>query len=345
MKLVSAKCPNCGSNLDVNPDNETMKCKYCKSAILIEDAIKKYNIEIFGEIEINNLPKIDNYLKNAERNYNSKNYDEAYKIYGKIIELDPNNTLSLLRYGICKTMLNNYIDFPLDYLIKSFNDVVEIEKNNNLYDKNIESYIDEVIDAVDESLYSTRKYYNTYAVNSSDLKEIQNKLISIVNCYEELLKHTIKNKEYIIKQLISVLNDILKEKNYKTGSSINGGNYFQTYQSSGKTKKYFVDKLYYYEKLNGNDQVLINNNNLNSKTKKNDYKKLITIILDILLSILTVGAFSSGNNASAIMMLIIIFLISFDKTTDYIFRDNMKLKKVFIVCSIILLIIAIINNR
>ena len=120
MKLVAAKCPTCGSNINVDPNQETMKCEYCRNAILIDDAITKYKLEISGELEIKNLPKIENYLQLADRNFKSKNYNEAYEIYDKILELDSNNPIALIRYGVCKTLLNNYIDFSMDYLINSF---------------------------------------------------------------------------------------------------------------------------------------------------------------------------------------------------------------------------------
>ena len=83
MKLVAAKCPSCGASIEVNSKDETTKCKYCQQAILIEDAIAKYKLEISGGVEIKNLPKIDNYLKIANRHFKEKNYDDAIKIIMK----------------------------------------------------------------------------------------------------------------------------------------------------------------------------------------------------------------------------------------------------------------------
>ena len=58
MKLVAAVCPSCGAKLNVNPNEETVVCKYCSSTIIIQDAIAKYKIEISGNVEISNLPKV-----------------------------------------------------------------------------------------------------------------------------------------------------------------------------------------------------------------------------------------------------------------------------------------------
>ena len=50
MKLVAAKCPNCGASIDVDKDSESTKCDFCKSKIIVEDAIAKYKIELSGEV-------------------------------------------------------------------------------------------------------------------------------------------------------------------------------------------------------------------------------------------------------------------------------------------------------
>ena len=57
MKLVAAKCPSCGANIDVDKDSDKTKCEFCHSTILVEDAIAKVKVEVTGNIEIKNLPK------------------------------------------------------------------------------------------------------------------------------------------------------------------------------------------------------------------------------------------------------------------------------------------------
>ena len=155
MKLVSAKCPNCGASLDVNPSQEAIKCEYCHHAILVDDAVAKYKLEVSGSVEVENLPKQDNLLKLANRNYENHEYEEAYESYDQVLKLDADNTLALLRYGICKTLLNNYIDFTMDFLSKTFEDVVEMLKKKNEYDNSIEQYVSEVLYAVDQSVQAT----------------------------------------------------------------------------------------------------------------------------------------------------------------------------------------------
>lgn len=339
MKLVAAKCPSCGANLEVNPNQEALKCQYCGSAILVDDAIAKYKLEISGEVEIKNLPKIENYLNLAERAYNANNYDEAYKYYGKLLELVPDNTLVLFRYALCKTMLNNFIDYPLNHLTDSFNEVVEMLKEKKTYDEDIESYVKEILCVIDESLYATRKYYNSYTINGSDLIEIQKKLISIINCYESVLTNTDQNKQHIIKQLVSVLQDVLKDKTYKTGTSVYGGNVLKTYQISLSSKIELSKKLAYYTSLLPKTEVKVES----PKKKKSNHSDIKTgiIIFDIFLWLLILGAIMNQWFVSALITLLIFIIITFDKITEKIFKNDLKKKKYFLIIMVILLFITI----
>lgn len=350
MKLVAARCPNCNANLDVNPENETMKCQYCGGAILIDDAIAKYKIEISGEIEVKNLPKVDNYLKIADRNYDLKDYDEAYKNYAKIIELDPNNKIALLRYGICKTLLNNFIDFPLDYLNNSFNEVVKLATEDKTYNDNIEQYVRETTYTIDESLFALRKYYNSYVVNGSDLIQIQNKLLSIVYCYETVLVHAYKDRIHIIEQLVSVIRDIIKDKSYKTGSSIEGGNFYKSYKTNIEDKAILTKKLNYYENiLNPSYNTEI------SEVVKNEPIKMTAdidsnncngikgsiIAIDFFLWMLILGSFMRGYFVSSLIMIFIFLIITFNTISEKMFKGETKKKKYCIIGLVILLFFTI----
>lgn len=280
MKLVSAKCPNCNSNLDVNPKSETTKCPYCNSAILIEDAIEKYKVEISGKVEVANLPKVNNYLKTAQRQYELKEYEEAYKTYKSIIELEPENDLAILRHGICKTMINNYIDFPMNYLLTTMDQTINIIKENGTYDEKVEQYISEIVSTIDSSLYAVRKYYNSYIVNSKDLLEIHIKLLSIYECYEKALEYTNERKEYIINKIISVLKDLIKDKNYKTGTSRSGFVFRKTYKSDLMTKNYLKGRLKYYNELlkdiEASNKQEDGNNTQEESKKMNIISRIIT---------------------------------------------------------------------
>ena len=55
MKLIPARCPSCGADIEVNKDNETTKCKYCETRIIIDDAIdeaKNITIDLLAKFTI-----------------------------------------------------------------------------------------------------------------------------------------------------------------------------------------------------------------------------------------------------------------------------------------------------
>ncbi len=270
MKLVSAKCPNCGASLDVNPKQEAAKCEYCHQAILVDDAIAKYKLEISGSVEVKNLPKHDNILKLANRNYNNKEYEEAYKGYDQLLKLDADNTTALLRYGICKTLLNNYIDFTMEYLNKTFNNVINILKEKNEYDNNIDSCVKETLYATNESLEATIKYYNSYSINRFDLSQVQDKMFSCLNLYEKLFEHASEeDKLQIAKSIILTIDAIKKEKTYKTGRGEYGENFTQRFTLDIKMKILLEQKRKIYNSiLNPTADILDDDNKTATSTNK-----------------------------------------------------------------------------
>lgn len=346
MKLVAAKCPNCGSSIEVDPNNETMKCDYCRSAILIDEAIAKYKIEISGEVEIKNIPKIENYLKLAERNYSNKDYENAYEDYRKILELDSSNAIALLRYGICKTLLNNYIDFSMEYLINSFKEAQSIIKNKDNYKTDIEQFVLETSYATDESLSALRKYYNTYIINNDDLLNIQKKLFSILLCYETILEFT-DNKTHIIEQIISVLKDLIKDKSYKTGSSREGENFYEIYKINNDDKFNLSKKLNYYESMLNPSLIEEKEEGLKQNSKLSKFKfpkqnvKILIILIDIFLWILIIGFISTLFLVSSLITFLIFLIITYDNISNILFNDDSDKKKNCIIILIVILFFTI----
>ena len=52
IKLTAAKCPNCGADIEVNPQSDTAKCKYCNSTILVEGALNIMKRKTFSRDDI-----------------------------------------------------------------------------------------------------------------------------------------------------------------------------------------------------------------------------------------------------------------------------------------------------
>ena len=46
VKLVSAKCPNCGAALKLSREEEKVECEYCHNIIVVDDAIACYKLNL-----------------------------------------------------------------------------------------------------------------------------------------------------------------------------------------------------------------------------------------------------------------------------------------------------------
>ena len=148
MKLVAARCPNCGANIDVDKDSDSTRCEYCKSKIIVEDAIQKVKVEMSGSVEVTNSTSVSKLLKIANQYYFDKEYKDALKYYEKALELNPDEPLVVLRVGLCDA-LSNYNSVDINKPIKALKNAYRLlsddkEKNKKI----INSYINESSDVV-----------------------------------------------------------------------------------------------------------------------------------------------------------------------------------------------------
>ena len=101
MELIETKCPNCGSEIQINKEEKTGVCVHCNSTFLVDDAIKKYitnnsyNIEHatiikndFGDDVLRN--EVDKYIAQ----YNLGNFDMLEEIVDELKKEFPHKGLA-----------------------------------------------------------------------------------------------------------------------------------------------------------------------------------------------------------------------------------------------------------
>ena len=74
MKLVAAKCPNCGASIKVDRSLKFTNCEYCNTQIIVEEAV-----ENLIKVEFKDTPTLDNLLTLGDRYYSNKEYGKVYK--------------------------------------------------------------------------------------------------------------------------------------------------------------------------------------------------------------------------------------------------------------------------
>lgn len=327
MKLVAAVCPSCGAKLDVNPNEETVVCKYCSSTIIIQDAIAKYKIEISGNVEISNLPKVDNYIKIAERHLKDCEYQDAFDYYKKAIELDPDNPFLLLRYEMCRIYLNDEIDYLFDKLMKYFNKYASVKTGQD-----ISEITTEIINILNLSFEQTKEYYSNETLDVSQMKKCHQKLLSIISSYEELLKLDSENPE-LISLIYIIIKEDVRDKSYK---SENG---YKIYKLPKAEKNDEINKLLSYQKM-----LEEKDDTKETKTESNTniLGLIFNLIYRVILILLQIGSLIDKMYASAIVLLVL-FILSIKKLN--IIKDDKVRKVVQGILIIIWIIVMIITSK
>lgn len=91
MTFVAAKCPQCGGDLQLDPEKETGFCMHCGSKIVVRDAIKA--------VRIDNSHMVDTWMEMGDSAAESGNNKEAYDYYTKVVEAQPNNWRAIFKRG------------------------------------------------------------------------------------------------------------------------------------------------------------------------------------------------------------------------------------------------------
>ena len=90
IKMVPAKCTQCGGTVEVNRDEETAVCPFCGTSFIIEKAINNYNINIdVGSAVKDVLGFVGEQMdeNRADRREQRKEFAQKEKIFFKIFGL------------------------------------------------------------------------------------------------------------------------------------------------------------------------------------------------------------------------------------------------------------------
>lgn len=105
MALISAKCTNCGANLEVDKTKDAAICPFCGSAYVVEKAINNYyttnniqaaSINIFGQ-------SADDLFRDAQTFTELEAYEEASQKYVQMMEqfpADPRGAMGVVRLAV-----------------------------------------------------------------------------------------------------------------------------------------------------------------------------------------------------------------------------------------------------
>lgn len=244
MKLIPARCPSCGADIEVNKENETTKCKYCDTRIIIDDAIAKYKVELSGKVTVENLPTVINLIKLGTRHLDKNEYEPAQEKFAKALELDADNSELIVKDALARVAQKEIVEASLNRLLSSIKDAKEYCK-----EKELEEYVMYCVEHLDH-----KRVQVIPVLQSEPQREIffnlKQKLFTYLNFYERVLRnHLIKdeNKAIVIRKIFACIQNYRDNNKYKVYDVQSGTFYTNTYKIPNDMKEYLEYKEYQYQ--------------------------------------------------------------------------------------------------
>lgn len=125
MELKSAKCPNCGGKLQLNPAIEKGICIYCGSEIIVEDAIR------LGR-EVDGIATVRTHLVRADQLLEDGEMDKAAKEFKDVINLKPDCAEAHFGLFRCEVASANYylrLNYSLERAVSDFINDINLAKD------------------------------------------------------------------------------------------------------------------------------------------------------------------------------------------------------------------------
>ena len=300
MKIVTHKCPNCGSNLKLKPGQTEGVCEYCQFAFSIDDEVKRTEHKTTVEIKSDNdfeiaMATLDNFKDYKKSEYLFKDLLDRYAHKKEIY------------IGIVRSITHDFTK-----QIKDINTLNEVNEYFNKYKslaqaKEISKYEDQIKEINKNYWHKelTKATGNFNAKKSSEsIKEIEEIWSNyIIYCtkeektvieikYKEFLKrkkNDVSQKKRMTKFILGIIVIVLvaiflidyisltTEKAKQRSNKINASEISKNCETKDSCKSYDFIKKYF---KNTRSNLLVEKGNINLKTKtltvtiklKNRYK-------------------------------------------------------------------------
>ncbi len=303
MRLTSAKCPNCGADIKVNKAEEKTVCEYCKSEILVEDAIAKLKVVVEGEVELKGVPKLESYLKLGDRAYKDGEFDEAYINYSKALELDPDNATAILRQGLSKVLKEKEpLKMTFSSGLSAYQNAIKIDES--LMESGATDLA--VVLAKEEEVLT--EFYRTHFLTKNELDKYMKELLSLLEGNITIIANSEINKKACTENALFLVRYISEKKEYGTSERR------YTYKLSKEELKYLEDTKKVLKeglKAQSNAEFKETLDKAKKEPRKPQTKKdkIINGILLLITIIMIIYTLSYGKSTIWFWMYVIEFLI------------------------------------
>lgn len=190
VKLVPAKCPSCGANLELDDNLKRIECEFCRTTIVVDEAIQKYQVELTGKVKVSGIQDDNDKLDNIRKFLKVGKNNEAEDLLDEFLEDNPFNLEAnklFIEFHIPKAVtyenIESYLSYKAPFIEESyFSDYIEREINdkiNNLQklSENINDYKD-FIEKTKSDLLNYTKIREKYNADKRELINLINEYIS-----------------------------------------------------------------------------------------------------------------------------------------------------------------------
>ena len=196
MKLQTAKCTTCGASLKLEVDKAISECSYCKSQIIVSNALD------FNKVKLDRSEDIKKYRENLAKFVKNNSLDEIIRTSNNIKDIIPNDFVANYYFAYAKQQKNEpkfmyeFLDKPLEYTGDDLDLVIDhLISNSDLRDEN---RVVRFLKAVSEEALAS------YRIELSKRLEIEDNYADIPR--DIFICHSSKN-ESAVKQVVKVLED------------------------------------------------------------------------------------------------------------------------------------------
>lgn len=142
MGMISAKCPNCGANIEIDNSKEFGVCNYCGTKVIQDKVV----VEHTGNIKIDTTEKLNNLYQLARRAVKDNNDRKALEYYLQIAMIEPNSWEANF-YSTYYEALNckiAQIESAANMISNSISTTLNLIKNNVCDDEEIKRAVNRI---------------------------------------------------------------------------------------------------------------------------------------------------------------------------------------------------------
>jgi alpha-tubulin suppressor-like RCC1 family protein len=197
MKLQTAKCTTCGASLKLQVDKTISECSYCKSQIIVSNALD------FNKVEVDKSKDIIKYRDNLKKYIRNNSIEEILRVSNQILDILPKDFLATYFAAYAHQVKGepNYIyEFYLNILEHTPNELEEVvEHINKRSDLRDDNRIIKFLNKTDES------YADKYKQIHLTRLELEDNYADIPR--DIFLSYKSKDDNQLIEKIVSRLED------------------------------------------------------------------------------------------------------------------------------------------